>query len=90
MTTNISSKARSNPRVFTKQGVYILATILKGKKASHMTHQIMDAFVLMKKYISEGLINSRILVNHEERILKLDESFNKFSSKNNNLRRKNI
>ncbi|MGM9834550.1 MAG: ORF6N domain-containing protein [Bacilli bacterium] len=81
LTANISSKSRSNPRVFTEQGVYMLATILKGKKASQMTLQIMDAFVLMKRYISEGLINSRILVNHEERILKLEESFNKFSSK---------
>ena len=69
------------PKVFTEQGVYMLATILKGKKASHMTLQIMDAFVLMKKYISEELIKSKMLVNHEERILKLAESFNKFSSK---------
>lgn len=69
------------PKVFTEQGVYMLATILKGKKASHMTLQIMDAFVLMKKYISEELIKSKMLVNHEERILKLEESFNKFSSK---------
>ena len=69
------------PKVFTEQGVYMLATILKGKKASHLTLQIMDAFVLMKKYISEELIKSKMLVNHEERILKLEESFNKFSSK---------
>lgn len=48
---NVSSKSRSNPRVFTEQGVYMLATILKGKKASQMTLQIMDAFVLMKKNI---------------------------------------
>ena len=69
------------PKVFTEQGVYMLATILKGKKASQMTLQIMDAFVLMKNYISEELIKSKMLVNHEERILKLEESFNKFSSK---------
>lgn len=78
---NVSSKSRSNPRVFTEQGVYMLATILKGKKASQMTLQIMDAFVLMKKYISEELKNNKMLINHEERILKLEESFNKFSSK---------
>ena len=59
----------------------MLATILKGKKASQMTLQIMDAFVLMKKYISEELKNNKMLINHEERILKLEESFNKFSSK---------
>ena len=81
LTANVSSKSRSNPRVFTEQGVYMLATILKGKKASQMTLQIMDAFVLMKKYISEELKNNKMLINHEERILKLEESFNKFSSK---------
>ena len=31
-TTNISNKSRSNPRVFTEQGVYMLATILKYKR----------------------------------------------------------
>jgi len=41
LTANISSKSRSNPRVFTEQGVYISATILKGKKASRITP---DAF----------------------------------------------
>lgn len=46
LTANISSKSRSNPRVFTEQGVNMLATILKGKKASQIT---LDAFVLMKK-----------------------------------------
>lgn len=81
LTVNVSSKSRSNPRVFAEQGVYMLATILKGKKASQMTLQIMDAFVLMKKYISEELKNNKMLINHEERILKLEESFNKFSSK---------
>lgn len=31
-TANISNKSRSNPRVFTEQGVYMLATILKFKR----------------------------------------------------------
>lgn len=80
-TANISKKRRTNPTVFTEQGVYMLATILKSKVATEVTIAIMDAFVLMKKYISEGLINNKMLVNHEERILILEESFNKFSSK---------
>lgn len=46
LTANISSKSRSNPRVFTEQGVYMFATILKGKKASRIT---LDAFVLIEK-----------------------------------------
>ena len=80
LTANISSKSRSNPRVFTEQGVYMLATILKGKKSTNMTLFIMDAFVYMRKYLSSENKNN-ILVNHEERILKLEESFSKFSSK---------
>ena len=73
---------RNNPRVFTEQGVYMLATILKGKKATSMTLYIMDAFIVMKKYISNDLFkNNNILINHEARILKLEESLDKLSSK---------
>ena len=48
-----------NPRVFTEQGVYMLATILKSKAALGMTMAIMDAFVVMKKYINTSLIEQR-------------------------------
>ena len=34
-----------NPRVFTEQGVYMLATILKSKVAIEVTINIMDAFI---------------------------------------------
>ena len=36
-TANISSKSRTNPRVFTEQGVYMLATILKSKIATEVS-----------------------------------------------------
>lgn len=52
-TANISKKRRTNPTVFTEQGVYMLATILKSKVATEVTIAITDAFVLMKKYISQ-------------------------------------
>ena len=81
---NINKKSRSNPTVFTEQGVYMLATILKGKVASAMTLHIMDAFVLMKKYFSYENKNI-IILNHEERILRLEESFDKLSSKQNTI-----
>ena len=35
----------NNPRVFTEQGVYMLTTILKTKKAVATTIKIMDTFV---------------------------------------------
>ena len=50
-TANISSMSRSNPRVFTEQGVYMLATILKSKIATEVSIRIMDTFVKMRHYI---------------------------------------
>lgn len=41
-----------NPRVFTEQGVAMLATILRTKIAIEVSIRIMDAFVLMRKYIA--------------------------------------
>lgn len=80
LTAKLSTKSRINPRVCTEQGVYMLATVLKSKRASAMALYIMDAFVLMKKVISTEYVNNSILVNHENRILKLEESFEKISS----------
>ena len=59
-----------NPRVFTEQGVAMLATILKTKVATEMSIRIMDAFVTMRHYISSNLleqkhINNMVLENNE-------------------------
>lgn len=54
VTANISSKSRSNPRVFTEQGVYMLAKILKSKVATEVSIRIMDTFVKMR-YICKRL-----------------------------------
>ena len=81
LTANVNSKSRINPTVFTEHGVYMLATILKGKKAANMTLFIMDAFVQMKQFLRTEVLNNEILVNHEERIIKLEESFAKFDKK---------
>ena len=51
-TANISNMSRSNPRVFTEQGVYMLATILKSKVAVEVSIRIMDTFVKMRHYIN--------------------------------------
>lgn len=75
---------RYNPYVFTEQGVAMLATVLRTKVAEEISIRIMDAFVAMKKYISKDLIvNDTVLVNHEKRILKLEESLDKLSEKQN-------
>ena len=76
---------RTLPRVFTEQGVAMLATILKSKVATQVSIAIMDAFVEMKKYISTNLIeqryiNSQVIKNTED-IRLLQESFSKFEEK---------
>lgn len=64
----------------------MLATVLKTPVADSISMKIIDAFVYMRKYISNHLIKKHdILVKHENRILKLEESFNKLSSKQNSI-----
>lgn len=75
---------RKMPFVFTEQGVAMLATVLKTPVADAVSMKIIDAFVYMRRYLS-GVTGSNMLVNHEERILKLEEQFNKFSSKRNTI-----
>lgn len=81
-TSKVSSVGgvRKPPYVFTEQGVAILATILHTKVADVISMKIIDAFIYMRKYLSRENSNN-ILISHEERILKLEESFNKFSNK---------
>ena len=85
LTAKSNSKSRTNPRVFTEQGIYMLATVLKSKNATNMTLFIMDAFVYMKKYILNDSLNSKMLTTHEERILRIEESFDKLSAKQNSI-----
>ena len=84
-TANISRKSRSTPRVFTEQGVAMLATVLKTSIAIQVTIEIMDAFVTMKKYIGDNLIEqnyiNKLVLEDHERINLLEESFNKLEEK---------
>lgn len=95
--TNLRSKIltssyggrRYNPRVFTEQGVAMLATILKSKIATRVSIAIMDAFVLMRRYISTNLveqkyINNQVLKNTED-IKILKETFDEFKPKINSI-----
>ena len=71
---------RKMPYAFTEQGVAMLATILKTPVADIVSMKIIDAFVYMKRYLSFENKNS-IILNHENRILKLEESFDKLNEK---------
>ena len=76
------------PRVFTEQGVAMLATILKSNTATQVSIAIMDAFVMMRKYISNELIEQKyinnLVIKHDEDIKLLQEYFNKFDEKKKN------
>lgn len=78
------SKTRTLPYAFTEQGVAMLATILHTSVADIISMKIIDAFVYMRKYLTYNNKDS-IILNHEERILKLEESFNKLSAKQNSI-----
>ena len=53
-TANISSKSRTNPYAFTEQGIYMLATVLKGELATQQSIFIMRAFKEMRHYIKQN------------------------------------
>ena len=79
---------RFNPRVFTEQGVAMLATILKSKTASLISIAIMDAFVSMRKFISTNLLEQKyvnnLVMEHDFDIKLLKESFSKLEEKKKN------
>ena len=78
--------SRSNPRVFTEQEVYMLATILKSKEAIKTSIRIMDTFVKMRHYINynKNILPRRFLLLEEKvdnNTKRIDELFDKFNPK---------
>jgi phage regulator Rha-like protein len=71
------------PYALTEQGIMMLSGLLKSDIAVKINIQIIDAFVKIRKYISNS--SNNILINHEERLLILEESFNNFKEKNNHI-----
>ena len=53
-TANINPMSRSLPYVFTEQGIYMLATILKNEMAVQQSIVIMRAFKNMRHYLTEN------------------------------------
>lgn len=92
-TANISSKSRSNPRVFTEQGVYMLATVLKSKVATDVSIRIMDTFVKMRHFINYNneLLPRKFMLleekvdNNTKRIDELFDTFNPKDVTNNSI-----
>ena len=85
-TANISSMSRSNPRVFTEQGVAMLATVIRTDVAATVSIDIMRAFVRMRHYIkyNEQLLPRKYLLLEEKvdkNTMRIDELFDKFNPK---------
>ncbi len=64
------------PRVFTEQGVAMLATILKSDVATQVSIAIMDAFVHMRHYILENKDIYQSLNNINNKLIEHDEKIN--------------
>jgi len=77
------------PYVFTEHGVMMLSGLLKSDIAVWVNVKLINAFVKMRRYISEDLINlnnySNMLIDHEERIKMLENTFSKFDTFSNEL-----
>ena len=74
---------RYNPRVFTEQGIYMLATILKSKVATNVSIAIMDTFVKMRHYINynKTFLPHRVLLLEDkvdDNTKRINELFDKF------------
>ena len=85
---NMYGGVRKLPYVFTEQGVAMLATVLKTENASIVSVNIMRAFVVMKSIINTSLIEQKyinsLVLEHDNKIKLLQESFNKLNTKENN------
>ena len=66
-----------NPRVFTEQGVAMLATILKTKVATKVSIDIMDAFVAMRQFIRTSLLDQKyvnnLVLENREKIVEIEK-----------------
>lgn len=66
------------PYVLTEQGIMMLSWLLKSDIAVKVNIEIIDAFVKMRKYFAN---NNEILLNHENRLLVLESTLDKFKEK---------
>ena len=68
------------PYVLTEQGIMMLSGLLKSDIAVKVNIEIIDAFVKMRRYFVNSVNNNEILINHENRLLKLETTLDKMSS----------
>jgi len=78
--------SKYTPRVFTEQGLYMLATILKSKVATDVSIAIMDTFVKMRHYINynKSFLPHRFMLLEkkvDDNTKRINELFDKFDPK---------
>ena len=80
---------RKLPYVFTEHGVIMLSSVIKSDVAAKTNVAIINAFIKMKKYVSSNLLEQRFINNmvleHDNDIKLLKESFSKFDSMSNEI-----
>jgi len=74
-----NNMSRTNPYVFTEQGISMLASVLHTEIAEEISIKIMRSFVKMRRYFANTISNNEMLINHENRILELEKTFDKFN-----------
>ena len=88
-TETANKMSRTLPYVFTEQGVAMLSSVLRTDTAAKVSINIMRAFVEMRKYISNNLIEQKyineLVLKDNKRINILEQTFNSFKEKNNHI-----
>ena len=81
--------AKYLPYAFTEQGVAMLATILRTNIAENVSIAIMDAFVKMRKYLKENIIEqafiNEMVLRQEKDIKLIQETFDKLEMSKNQI-----
>ena len=77
------------PYVFTEHGIIMLSGLLKSDIAAEVNIKVINAFVALRKYVSENLIEQKYINNlvleHEERMKIIENTFSNFKEKNNHI-----
>ena len=75
------AKTRVNPKVFTEQGVYMLATVLKSKTASEVTVSIIRTFAKLREFSKHyNALAKKIIELERKNNKQFKEVFNRLDS----------
>ena len=84
-----NNKSRTLPYVFTEQGVAMLSAVLRTEVAEEISIAIMDAFVSMRHYISNNMLEHKyikdMILKHDYDIKLLKNTFSSFDKKENTI-----